>query len=143
MRWPPAARRSALDQGTDLRRAHPGDQVMGSAMVVGSVSLPRRRFRGLTARPYSRKGPARARSGTRGGDGGPCGCTAGPSEATPRRRGRDTAAGSRAEKAGRRVVQNRAMSRRRPWQVYFQEERNDKWRSRSFYDEVAAVEWAK
>ena len=55
----------------------------------GRVSLPRRRFRGLTARPDSRKGPARGATGATGTRAGPCARTSGPSESTPRRRGRD------------------------------------------------------
>jgi len=90
---PPAARRSALDQGTGLGRAGPVEMVGGkSVVVVGAVPLPRRRFRGLTARPRSRKGPARAEPCGMGKRAGPCARTSVPSEATPRRRGRVTEA---------------------------------------------------
>ncbi|GAA4798711.1 hypothetical protein GCM10023200_39250 [Actinomycetospora chlora] len=41
---PPAARRSALDQGTDLRRAHDCDELRdGGVVVVGAGPHPRRR----------------------------------------------------------------------------------------------------
>ncbi|GAA4927516.1 hypothetical protein GCM10023204_38560 [Actinomycetospora succinea] len=52
---PPAARRSALDQGTDLRRAHPYDELQDVGVVVGAGPHPRRRARGLPDRPHSRK----------------------------------------------------------------------------------------
>ncbi|GAA4875581.1 hypothetical protein GCM10023203_27200 [Actinomycetospora straminea] len=56
--------------------------------VVAAVSLPRRRFRGLTARSHSRKGHGGARGVTEDGGCGPCPRAPDLSEATPRRRGR-------------------------------------------------------
>ena len=84
---PPEARRSALDPGTTKGGVDADGQGCGGE-VVAAVSLPRRRFRGLTARSHSRKGHGGARGVTEDGGCGPCPRAPDLSEATPRRRGR-------------------------------------------------------
>ena len=77
--------------------------------MVGTGSLPRRRFRGLTARSHRRKGHGQ-RAGRRCGRGGPCPGTIDLSEATPRRRGRDPEGGP--ERGTRSDRGDRSRSRR-------------------------------